>query len=348
MILVDSIYTNHSGAKRLLEYFISYAYRTSQINDYFFLIDGRLESKFVSLIPSQNYLVLRPGERGRLGYYKNLPSQISAVFCFNSVPPPVEVSTIPVVILQHNSLFFENPGYGIAQKTYYMVKKLYIKAKTRRNYFWIVQTERIRDIIIKSLPVYGEMIAILPFFELKFKKCASPISASQSSFSFLYVADGVPQKNHDYLFRVWEMLRDKYGLLPELHLTIPLNFDSHIQRIEKLRKGGLKIVNHGFLPSSAMENIYSSNKYLLFPSLTESLGLPLVEAANAGLKIIGADAAYIYQVVNPSAVFDLKRIDSLCDIIVSVNSGQELKDTQVLIEDKIDELFKFIKSPHFV
>ena len=341
MILIDAIYTNHSGSMRLLEYFITYSLKKGLLKNYFFLFDRRLESESLSLVPSDQRLFLEPTESQRRRYYKLLPATVTSVFCFGSVPPPVKIKDRHVVILQHNPFFFENPGYTIRFKLTYLLKRLYIWNRTYKKYDWVVQTQRIKDLLIKSIGLQGERIVINPFFEMN-SYDPNQAQSTSANLRFIYPADGVPQKNHEYLFKVWERLYTESGLLPELHVTLPPKYARHIEKIKRLQRMGLKIVNHGFVSKAEMKTLYSQSQFLVFPSFSESFGLPLAEGAAAGLKVIGSDLPYLYQIIEPSAVFNPKDVKSLSNLIISIHEGVTLKGTKILIRDKISELIELI------
>lgn len=345
MVLIDAIYTNHSGSMRLLEYFVRYSKKNGLLDRYFFLFDRRLKSEIIADIEPGKYVVLDPTESARKKRYRNLPSEIKSVFCFGSVPPPIKVKGRPIIILQHNPFFFESPGFALHVKLLYLIKRLYIRLRCDGNYQWIVQTPRMKDILQRVLKINGKKIAVKPFFELDQVGLVGSRRDTQS-LSFLYPADGVPQKNHKFLFKVWEYLSEKYGVLPELHLTIPSKFPHLLRDIETLQKKGLRIINHGFISHSAMKQLYLKHKYLLFPSLSESFGLPLIEGGHAGLQVIGSDLPFIYQVVKPSAVFDPQDLDSLSDIIMSLYREIRLPSTEVLVKDSISDIVKIIESPN--
>jgi glycosyltransferase involved in cell wall biosynthesis len=340
MILVDSIYTNVSGSKRLLEYFIRHAQATGALGRYFFIFDSRLDSPVTQFVSKENFvrLVAREGERKK--FYQSLPDTIEKVFCFGSVPPPVNVSDRPVLILQHNPFFFENPLYGLYHKFVYLIKRLYIRRNTQTSYEWVVQTPRIKNILQNVLNVAPEKIHIIPFFE------PIPISTRQRvqrmSPSFIYVADGVPQKNHKLLFKVWEQLADE-GIRPALHLTVPDKFKSLVLQIDALRKKGVDITNHGFLSREELAKLYAENQYLVFPSMSESLGLPLVEAVQAGLKVIGSDMEFLYQVITPSAVFHPLKPESLAVIVKDIMSNKvTLPESKIVIGNDLPALVELV------
>ena len=50
--------------------------------------------------------------------------------------------------------------------------------------------------------------------------------------------------------------------------------------------------------------IYKFIDFLIFPSLNESLGLPLIEASLHEIPIIASDLEYVYDVCNPKFTFN--------------------------------------------
>ena len=61
---------------------------------------------------------------------------------------------------------------------------------------------------------------------------------------------------------------------------------------------------------------YSKANILLYPSLYESFGLGLIEGAMHGLPIIAANLPYVYEAINPNAVFDPLSADSIYEQMV--------------------------------
>ncbi|MBL7865514.1 MAG: glycosyltransferase [Cyclobacteriaceae bacterium] len=343
MILVDAIYTNQSGSKRLLEYFVRYLAEKKLLDNYYFLLDQRIESEILTIIKDDNRRYLPPGESSRRAYYRLLPANTTTIFCFGSVPPPIKISGPRVVILQHNPFFFENPGYSLYHKVLYLIKRLYIKTRCTPTYSWIVQTNRIKELLIHFLGINPASISVLPFFELSFFDEHAPLPTT-FPLKFIYPADGVPQKNHRLLFRVWERLATEHHLRPELHITLPQRYTHHMKTIEQMKTMGLSIFNHGFVSKNEIKSLYHRSHFLVFPSMSESFGLPLAEAASTGLNVIGSDLPYLYQVVQPSAVFDPKSEDSLLQLIFDLHAGKKVQPTRVLLKDHIEEVIKMLQQ----
>ena len=53
-----------------------------------------------------------------------------------------------------------------------------------------------------------------------------------------------------------------------------------------------------------MLSIYKLVDYLLFPSISESFGLPLLEAKLNKTKIIASDLDYVFDICKPDFVFN--------------------------------------------
>jgi glycosyltransferase involved in cell wall biosynthesis len=80
----------------------------------------------------------------------------------------------------------------------------------------------------------------------------------------------------------------------------------------------------------------------LYPSLTESFGLPLLEAAKAGCKIIASDMPYVYEIVDPIEVFNPKDSISISKAIQNVSKNKNYITTPLKITNQINEILNLI------
>ena len=181
---------------------------------------------------------------------------------------------------------------------------------------------------------------MLPFFreEVPVQHNAQQIS------KFIYVADGVPQKNHAVLLQAWEYLQDRYQLTPELHLTIPAHFTKLIATIQQLQHKGINTINHGVIEKAELNLLYQECGYLIFPSLRESFGLPLIEAVQAGCGVVAADLPYVYDVIRPSAVFNPVQPQSIAEVVAEISSKKKIQSAEIKIENNIQKLMNVLTS----
>ena len=298
MIFIDSIYINSSGGKYLLEYFIQKISEQSNINEYIFLFDNRFVSNKTNLIPSQNIYYSNSTEFSRYDLYKKLFKKYSirSLFCFSNVPPPFLFNThCEVFVYFHNVLLIESwsTNYSFKLKFLWFLKSLYIYYNSSKNLRWIVQTSLVKSKLSNYFNLDSSKIYELPFFD------NSNIENTEfvREHLYFYPAEGVPQKNHQLLFDVWEKL-SAYGIFPTLVLTIDeLKFPLIIKEINRLKSHNVKIINIGFVSREEILHHYRKSKFLIFPSLNESFGLPLVEAANLGCHVIAPNLEYVNNVL---------------------------------------------------
>ncbi|MCZ4242915.1 glycosyltransferase [Pedobacter punctiformis] len=343
MILLDAIYINQSGGKVLLEYFIKNLIFEQKIFNFFFLFDNRLESGIINEIPVNQRVFLGPTEANRLKFYKKTQNDFSKVFCFANVPPPVKKKKSEVYILFHNALILDskNKDYSYTTRLSFLLKRQYIRYKNQKDYNWIVQTKNMANLLSKGLSLSINSIKVLPFYESgRFTNVNKQLEINNGNF--LYVADGVKQKNHLTLLFAWEYLLDKYNLPISLHLTVPPNFISLITEIKRLQNKGVNIINHGRCNFIEIESLYRNCNTFITPSLTESFGLPIIEAAEAGCKILAADLPYTYDIINPLATFDPNKVEDLAEKIRLAFLESHENKTQLIINNKIKDIINLI------
>ena len=80
---------------------------------------------------------------------------------------------------------------------------------------------------------------------------------------------------------------------------------------------------------------------MIFPSLEESFGLPLIEAVDMGLDVISSDLDYVYEVINPSLTFNPNDAQSIADTIQKFSEESHIK-SEVKVKNNISELLELI------
>jgi glycosyltransferase involved in cell wall biosynthesis len=132
----------------------------------------------------------------------------------------------------------------------------------------------------------------------------APASADYAAHSFFYPADGVAHKNHPNLLKAWAMLA-KAGRFPKLFLTLrPAEMDA-AWRAAGVREGDLPSVeNLGRLPRQQVLDRIGRSSALMFPSRSETLGLPMLEARALGVPILASERDFVRDVCEPAQAFD--------------------------------------------
>ena len=134
---------------------------------------------------------------------------------------------------------------------------------------------------------------------------------SSKEWDFVYVADGEAHKNHKTLIESWIILGQN-GLYPSLALTLSERDKALRFWIDdKARTYNLNIIDLGVLSRSEVSKLYDQSGAMIFPSVSESFGLPLIEARSAGIKILASELDFVRDVCDPVECFDPKSAVSI-------------------------------------
>lgn len=310
MILLDALYINNGGGKVLLNYLINQLLDSDL--EIFFLLDDRCDIKFNS---DQKHKVVyeKASILNRYKFYKRNKNSFSKILCFANIPPPIKINNATVYTYFHNILIIDlYENYGFVTKTKVKLRKKIWRSFRENSDFWMVQTKYVNSRLSKELSLKDHEVLELPFFEILDKTSEKSVRNG-----FLYVSSGALHKNHKCLLEAWDILFSK-NLVPELHLTLSDDWIDLLDTIDDLNKKGLKIINHGMISSEEVASLYRKSEYTVYPSLSESFGLPLVESVNYGCDILASDLPYVFEVVKPSATFDPLNPNEIADVIASV------------------------------
>ena len=253
-------------------------------------------------------------------------SKILSEFCINGYPPFIRFPFIKskISILCQNKLIF---AYDIKYFSFFQkVKYLYfyrilffLFLKNTDNL--IVQTQTMKKIVednLKNQNVYLEdkfwrNLKINNFFNgLKnpenknIKGIEIPISNFiESQLTFFYPSAFYPYKNHKNLIYAFKEISEIFGNKIKLILTLS----------KEDLPSSMKSFNFLFFTGKVnifdIHAIYQRVDYLIFPSLLESLGLPLIEANLYDLPIICSRRDYVFDVCEPLLTFNPENIEEI-------------------------------------
>jgi glycosyltransferase involved in cell wall biosynthesis len=83
---------------------------------------------------------------------------------------------------------------------------------------------------------------------------------------------------------------------------------------------------------------------LIYPSIIESFGLPLIESIEFNCKIIASDLDYVKEIVNPSIIFNPFSVLSISNSIDFALENNDIKESEIIINNKIDKFTELILS----
>ena len=267
-----------------------------------------------------------------LRYLKNR----SRVLYFCSLPPFVRNNNSYVYF---HAEYYADPLFeGLSQLSYYeRIKKFF--------YYFILywfndncslffcQTERIKKKLERT---YGIKAEVRPFFK---DLCQEYIGeTNEKVIDFIYPALCSKHKNHINLLRAIKKIRPNIRF--NIVLTIPDNAKDILEIVDSINKSYPNtIINIGVVSHSVIGDYYRKSKFLIFPSMMESLGLPLLEAIAFDLKVLASDKDYVHSAVDNPIVFNPESVDSIGYCMIEALAGKY---------DNINQSAKLIDSKEYI
>lgn len=222
------------------------------------------------------------------------------VLMFGNLPPIFRLHCETILYVQNVYIIksVTLAGFNWKQKFRIRIERIWFNLFRNNVDKFVVQTCSMKKFLESKMI---KNIEVIPFIGHMDVQCNS-----KKEFDFIYPSSGEPHKNHRNLIEAWILLANE-GIYPELYLT--LNNDSFgklcLWLDEKIKFHNLKIINIGQVNSHQDMLCYIKySRCLIFPSLVESFGLPLVEAQFFKVAILAPEQDYVRDVVSPDETFD--------------------------------------------
>jgi GT2 family glycosyltransferase/glycosyltransferase involved in cell wall biosynthesis len=145
---------------------------------------------------------------------------------------------------------------------------------------------------------------------------------------FLYPSNFWPHKNHEILLLAYRAYRERVG--DGAWSLVCTGFPD--ERMEKLRRLAATLgvdpwVDFpGYLGEAALARVRSQAGALVFPSLHEGFGIPLLEAMNDGIPVLCSDATALPEIGGDACLyFDARKPVDLAECLRRVSSDPQLR-----------------------
>lgn len=339
MVYLDALNIDTGGGLVLLSYLEEQL--ESEGLDYQILVRKKSVAK-----NEAKAVVGTPSVMGRYQIYRKtvrdeLPGVV--VFCFGNFPPPYSLNCKVITYFHRPALVDMNLERATrAQKVKYALKKIYLSALSGNSDVFQFQSQVIADAFAKTYPGCRAELQVVPFFKLKhYESLALRVEEDTKEEVFIFVSNDAPHKNHRYLLLAWgELLRR--GLTPRLQLTLPEG-SRFLPLLDALVRQGARVENLGLMPHEEVLEYTLRARYVVFPSLAETLGLGLVEAIYCGCTILAADLPYTYQVLKPPFIFDPRQPESIADCVEKALIAAAPPEAKMIMKNKISSLLAQLK-----
>jgi glycosyltransferase involved in cell wall biosynthesis len=235
------------------------------------------------------------------------------VFYFlGNLPPLFKLNCKTILFIQNKFLL----SFKYIQK-----QPLFIAIKLTIEFLWLklfiknieaieVQTITMRKIFLKNFPFKTEQVHVINYIDLNelyaFKLKFTSEGMNKVSKKFVYICSDSAHKNIENLILAFSEFNKKE---PQATLFINLSSKSKQYKLAINQKVNIRLIQETDR-ETILRHIFDC-EYFIFPSLIESLGLPLIEAREMGTKIIASNLAYVYDVCEPMYIFDPKDPNSI-------------------------------------
>lgn len=226
------------------------------------------------------------------------------VLCFHGLPPLFRLRGRAVVFVQNRILVETSlrKGYAGFVRLRLLAERLWFRSMIGHASHYVAQSASMAALLQPLVPD-GMRVSVSLVAPIA-RPTDAPSDPFGRAFDFVYPASGDAHKNHLKLIEAWRLLAEA-GLRPSLALTLGMRDAELLATIDEAsRKFDLAITNLGWLKPVEMTALYQKSGALIYPSILESLGLPLIEARDRGLPIVASELDYVRDVVVPAESFD--------------------------------------------
>jgi glycosyltransferase involved in cell wall biosynthesis len=145
-------------------------------------------------------------------------------------------------------------------------------------------------------------------------------------FAF-YPANTWPHKNHVRLVRAWALLRRRASVNCPLVLTGKAR-EGHGSFLAEVEQQGLQqqVLYLGYVSSREMPLLYAAASFLIFPSLFEGFGLPVLEAMASGCPVACSNLTTMPEIAGGAALlFDPHSEEKIAEAAQRLIEDEEIR-----------------------
>jgi len=194
-----------------------------------------------------------------------------------------------------------------------------------------------KQAIIDSFPVDPDLVQVVYLGvnpHVFHKHAVAPRCARDARLAapyLFYPAGTWPHKNHVRLLQALALLRDRKRIAVNLVLT---GFPQTAQRdvtetLARLRLDA-QVIWLGWISTPELVSVYQHACALVFPSLYEGFGLPLIEAMACGCPVLCSRTTACAEVAGPAALtFDPEDVDDLAARMETICTNAMLREEMI-------------------
>lgn len=302
--LVYDVAASESGALSILEEFYD-KYRKDKENQYVFVISTpELES--TDNIQVLRYPWIKKSWLHRWWFdHFYAPKivkeyQVDKVFSLQNILVPIRNKRIIQMVYLHNSLPFAEYRFTFKESRFFWIYQNIIGKKIKQSVKKadkvIVQTQWMKTACVEQADADAEKIQVqLPTIDTSM--IIPYEDTPEHRKTFFYPANPLTYKNHKVILETFKTLQGEGIKDYQIVFTFKGDENDCAKNLyNDAKKHNLNITFAGKMPREEVFKMYSKS-VLLFPSLIETVGMPLLEARLAGAPVIACDTLFTREIL---------------------------------------------------
>ena len=295
--------------------------------DYFFYLDKRLHLSHYSHLKKENYIV----QKNKF-YNLFINSMIflrlkenSKIIFLSSSLPLFKLKCFIFAVYQNSNIFYDNNKHKIINWVLSLdfIRFLFFIMFRENIDQWVVFSNYSKAQLRKKIK--NSTISKITVLSIVQKNLIYD-NPQKKIYDFIYPANLMPHKNHNNLFKAFIILSKK-GIRPSLAITLNPNELKSVKY--NLLKKKINLYNLYNQNREIFLNNFSKCKYLIYPSLNENIGLPLVEAHHLGLEIISSNRDFAKQYDFIDYFFNPLSPKDIASSVVRILKNKKKRDTVI-------------------
>jgi glycosyltransferase involved in cell wall biosynthesis len=229
------------------------------------------------------------------------------------------------------------------QFTVFLIQKYLTLFFLKRSSAVIVLSDTIRKDLVMLYPLKGLSKKITLIYNGKPEWKIPEHYKAESRKEFLFFAGNQePRKNLINLVHALEILHQS-GLNIKLHLAGPVGWkNKNLKKTIENSPVKSSIVSLGYLTDSQLQEQYLTCKALVYPSLYEGFGLPLLEAFQLDCLVLTSKGTVMEEVAGPCAMFfDPTKPESIASAIFKIFQPGFDREKFLMLKHKVLEKYSW-------
>ncbi len=235
---------------------------------------------------------------------------------------PLRIRAKQIVLVHQPNLLSPAVNPFTTKSFKYCVLRKIFALNVKYATHFVVQTNAMAEALIQSYPAMKGKVSVAPqpppewFDKTQIKSRGGRRIESGKRLVLFYPAAYYPHKNHKIFSQMQPFENELSKALDKIFLTVSK---------DEMGFEAPWVKTLGILPSSKVIEFYRKSDALIFPSLLESYGLPLVEAMAAGLPVLCSNLPYAKWLCEDQAIyFDPLNPESVIAAIVELHGRLQL------------------------